>query len=214
MSLIYVVIFLTPVLVNGINLSNVPNDYFGISMLVGVILGSNCATPSTFLGVGISLEKENYHFIKSLPYPFKKFLTQKFLVLAALQAFVPAMVYLIVGAFLLKLKPLLIFGFLLGLLMMISIQGQLIYWRDYKNLNLLWQDVTQLFNRHSGQWLAFAIMMVAYLLGGGLAVGLVTLGNITQQILLINMTLAIVLLILAIVGQVLISHKFWKKISH
>ena len=62
--------------------------------------------------------------------------------------------------------------------MMISIQGQLIYWRDYKNLNLLWQDVTQLFNRHSGQWLAFAIMMVAYLLGGGLAVGLVTLGNI------------------------------------
>lgn len=57
-------------------------------------------------------------------------------------------------------------------------------------------------------------MMVAYLLGGGLAVGLVTLGNITQQILLINMTLAIVLLILAIVGQVLISHKFWKKISH
>lgn len=214
MSLIYVVIFLTPVLVNGINLSNVPNDYFGISMLVAVILGSNCATPSTFLGVGISLEKENYHFIKSLPYPFKKFLTQKFLVLAALQAFVPAMVYLIVGDFLLKLKPLLIFGFLLGLLMMISIQGQLIYWRDYKNLNLLWQDVTQLFNRHSGQWLAFAIMMVAYFLGGGLAVGLVTLGNITQQILLINMTLAIVLLILAIVGQVLISHKFWKKISH
>ena len=64
--------------------------------------------------------------------------------MAALQAFVPAMVYLIVGAFLLKLKPLLIFGFLLGLLMMISIQGQLIYWRDYKNLNLLWQDVTQL----------------------------------------------------------------------
>lgn len=57
-------------------------------------------------------------------------------------------------------------------------------------------------------------MMVAYLLGGGLAVGLVILGNITQQILLINMTLAIVLLILAIVGQVLISHKFWKKISH
>ena len=43
--------------------------------------------------------------------------------------------------------------------MMISIQGQLIYWRDYKNLNLLWQDVTQLFSRNSGQWLTFGMMM-------------------------------------------------------
>lgn len=214
MSLIYVVIFLTPVLVNGINLSNVSSDYFGISMLVGVILGSNCATPSTFLGVGISLEKENYHFIKSLPYPFKKFLTQKFLVLAALQVFIPAMVYLIVGIFLLKLKPLLILGFLLGLLMMISIQGQLIYWRDYKNLNLLWQDVTQLFSRNSGQWLTFGMMMGSYIIGGGLALGLVIIGNVIHQVQLINMTLTLVLVLLAAAIQGLISLKFWKKLSH
>lgn len=57
-------------------------------------------------------------------------------------------------------------------------------------------------------------MMAAYLLGGGLAVGLVILGNITQQILLINMTLSIVLLVLALISQILISHKFWKKISY
>ena len=105
-------------------------------------------------------------------------------------------------------------AFLIGLCAMIVVQGQLMYWRDYRNLNLLWQDVTQLFNRHSGQWLAFAIMMAAYLLGGGLAVGLVILGNITQQILLINMTLSIVLLVLALISQILISHKFWKKISY
>ena len=214
MPLIYVVVFLTPMLTNGFTLAKVPTDYFGIALLVGVILGTTCAMPTTLLGVGISLEKENYNFLRSLPLNFKAFLVQKFVVLAGLQALVPAVIYLVVGLFLVHLNVFLMLAFLVGLCAMIAIQGQLMYWRDYKNLNLLWQDVTQLFNRHSGQWLALAIMMAAYLLGGGLAVGLVIIGNITQQVLLINMTLTIVLLVLAIIAQILISHKFWKKISH
>ena len=214
MPLIYVVVFLTPMLTNELTLAKVSTDYFGIALLVGVILGTTCAMPTTLLGVGISLEKENYNFLRSLPLNFKAFLVQKFVVLAGLQALVPACVYLVVGMVVLQLNVLLMLAFLVGLCAMIVVQGQLMYWRDYRNLNLLWQDVTQLFNRHSGQWLAFAIMMAAYLLGGGLAVGLVILGNITQQILLINMTLSIVLLVLVLISQILISHKFWKKISH
>lgn len=214
MPLIYVVVFLTPMLTNELTLAKVSTDYFGIALLVGVILGTTCAMPTTLLGVGISLEKENYNFLRSLPLNFKAFLVQKFVVLAGLQALVPACVYLVVGLVFLQLNVLLMLAFLVGLCAMIVVQGQLMYWRDYRNLNLLWQDVTQLFNRHSGQWLAFAIMMAAYLLGGGLAVGLVILGNITQQILLINMTISIVLLVLALISQILISHKFWKKISY
>lgn len=96
--------------------------------------------------------------------------------------------------------------------MMISIQGQLIYWRDYKNLNLLWQDVTQLFSRNSGQWLTFGMMMGSYIIGGGLALGLVVIGNVIHQVQLINMTLTLVLVLLAAAIQVLISLKFWKKL--
>ncbi|TDE73672.1 MULTISPECIES: ABC transporter permease [Streptococcus] len=214
MPLIYVVIFLTPMLVNGFSLAKVSNQYFGIALLVGAILGTTCAMPTTLLGVGISLEKENYNFLRTLPLNFKGFLIQKFIVLAFLQALVPACVYLVVGLWLLHLSLPLMLAFLLGLCAMIAIQGQVMYWRDYKHLNLLWQDVTQLFNRNSGQWLAFAIMMLAYLLGGGLALGLVILGNAIHQVQLINMTVAIVLIILAIISQVLISHNFWKKISH
>jgi len=201
-------------LVNGFSLAKVSNQYFGIALLVGAILGTTCAMPTTLLGVGISLEKENYNFLRTLPLNFKGFLIQKFIVLAFLQALVPACVYLVVGLWLLHLSLPLMLAFLLGLCAMIAIQGQVMYWRDYKHLNLLWQDVTQLFNRNSGQWLAFAIMMLAYLLGGGLALGLVILGNAIHQVQLINMTVAIVLIILAIISQVLISHNFWKKISH
>ncbi|MBJ7541670.1 ABC transporter permease [Streptococcus sp. SL1232] len=214
MPLIYVVIFLTPMLVNGFSLAKVSNQYFGIALLVGAILGTTCAMPTTLLGVGISLEKENYNFLRTLPLNFKGFLIQKFIVLAVLQTLVPACVYLVIGLGLLHISLPLMIAFLVGLCAMIVIQGQLMYWRDYKHLNLLWQDVTQLFNRNSGQWLAFGIMMSAYLLGGGLALGLVILGNAIQQVQLINMTLAIVLIILAIISQVLISQKFWKKISH
>lgn len=213
MPLIYVVIFLTPMLVNGFSLAKVSNQYFGIALLVGAILGTTCAMPTTLLGVGISLEKRII-ILRTLPLNFKGFLVQKFIVLAFLQALVPACVYLVVGLGLLHISLPLMLAFLVGLCAMIVIQGQLMYWRDYKHLNLLWQDVTQLFNRNSGQWLAFGIMMSAYLLGGGLALGLVILGNAIQQVQLINMTLAIVLIILAIISQALISQKFWKKISH
>lgn len=57
LPLIYVVIFITPSVTNGVSLAEVPNDYFGVAMLNGIVLGSFCSTPSSFVGVGISLEK-------------------------------------------------------------------------------------------------------------------------------------------------------------
>lgn len=97
MPLIYVVVFLTPMLTNGFTLAKVSTDHFGIALLVGVILGTTCAMPTTLLGVGISLEKENYNFLRSLPLNFKDFLVQKFVVLAGLEVLLPTCVYLVVG---------------------------------------------------------------------------------------------------------------------
>lgn len=42
------------------------------------------------------------------------------------------------------------------------------YRRDFKFLDLKWQDVTQLFNRHAGKWLTLAIILIALVVGGSL----------------------------------------------
>ncbi|SDQ61931.1 ABC transporter permease [Streptococcus equinus] len=212
MPLIYVVVFLTPMLTNGFTLAKVSTDYFGIALLVGVILGTTCAMPTTLLGVGISLEKENYNFLRSLPLNFKAFLVQKFVVLAGLQALVPACVYLVVGLVFLQLNVLLMLAFLVGLCAMIVVQGQLMYWRDYRNLNLLWQDVTQLFNRHAGQWLTLAIILIALVVGGSLGAGTFLLGALLKDVLLANVLFAILAVLIGIASQIVIYHTFWKKL--
>ena len=78
LPLIYVVIFITPSVTSGVSLAEVPNDYFGVAMLIGIVLGSFCSTPSSFVGVGISLEKENLTIFKALPINFKDFLVKNF----------------------------------------------------------------------------------------------------------------------------------------
>ncbi len=52
-------------------LSSVGWDFFGIALLAGFLLGSLFAGSTTFIGVAMSLEKENYHFIRTLPISFK-----------------------------------------------------------------------------------------------------------------------------------------------
>lgn len=210
--LIYVAIFITPSVTGGISLAKISNDYFGIALLVGIILGSICSMPTSFVGVGISLERDNLTFIKALPVNFKRFLVQKFITLVSLQAVIPAVVYLLVGLLFLKASPVLVISFVLGLLVSILLQAQLMYRRDYKFLDLKWQDVTQLFNRHAGQWLSLAIILIALIVGGSLGAATVLLGAILKDALLANLLLTILIVGLGSIFQLLLYKNFWKKL--
>ncbi len=214
MPIIYVIIFVTPMLSSGADFSKIiTSDYFGVTFLVGFILGIMCSTPTSFVGVGISLERENLTFFKALPLNFKKFLVQKFFVLFSLQVVIPALVYFILGLFLLKLPLLVVFSFIIGLIVATFLQGQAMYRRDYKLLDLKWQDMTQLFSRGSGQWFAFGIMMGSLFVGGVLAVATIVLGNITGEMLLYNIFLMIILCLVAAIFQLFLYRGFWKKLS-
>ncbi|BAN94167.1 hypothetical protein SDSE167_1791 [Streptococcus dysgalactiae subsp. equisimilis 167] len=72
MPLMYVMLFIGPSLSRGTGFfKHISPDYFGVTLLFGVSLGIMCATPTSFIGVGISLEKDNFTFIKSLPITLK-----------------------------------------------------------------------------------------------------------------------------------------------
>lgn len=214
MPLIFAVSFVMPMAINGSNFSTmITPDYFGIALLVGMILGSMCSTPTSFLGVGISLERENYTFFKSLPLNFKRFLHQKFLVLLGLQVIIPVLVYAGLGLVVLKFHPILVVSFVLGFILMASLQGEFVYRRDYKLLDLKWQDVTQLFTRGAGQWTMMAFMF-GNLIFGGIVVAIAIFASIiTKNPLAVNSAVTIASVLLLGLTQLFVNKIFWKQLG-
>ena len=151
--------------------------------------------------------------MKSLPIKLKTFLLDKFRLLVGLQLIIPLIIYAILGMFVLHLHPLLVLSFCLGFALSMIIQGEWMYRRDYQLLDLKWQDMTQLFTRGNGQWLMMGIMFGHLILGGAVAVFAVILATMTQQLLLINILLALILLVGLGLAQFWIQKTFWKTLD-
>ncbi|HEQ4412357.1 ABC transporter permease [Streptococcus pyogenes] len=214
MPLMYVMLFIGPSLSRGTGFfKHISPDYFGVALLLGVSLGVMCATPTSFIGVGISLEKDNFTFIKSLPITLKKFLMDKFCLLVGLQLIVPMVIYLVFGLFVLHLHPLLTIAFCLGYALSLIVQGELMYRRDYRLLDLKWQDMTQLFTRGDGQWLTMGLIFGNLIVAGVLGFGAVIIANIIQQPLLISILLSCLILMVLGLAQLWIQKTFWQSLE-
>lgn len=214
MPLMYVMLFIGPSLSRGTGFfKHISPDYFGVALLFGVSLGVMCATPTSFIGVGISLEKDNFTFIKSLPITLKKFLLDTFCLLVGLQLIVPMVIYLVFGLFVLHLHPLLTIAFCLGYALSLIVQGELMYRRDYRLLDLKWQDMTQLFTRGDGQWLTMGLIFGNLIVTGVVGFGAVIIANIIQQPLLISILLSCLILMVLGLAQLWIQKTFWKSLE-
>ncbi|HEP1472721.1 ABC transporter permease [Streptococcus pyogenes] len=214
MPLMYVMLFIGPSLSRGTGFfKHISPDYFGVALLFGVSLGVMCATPTSFIGVGISLEKDNFTFIKSLPITLKKFLLDKFCLLVGLQLIVPMVIYLVFGLFVLHLHPLLTIAFCLGYALSLIVQGEFMYRRDYRLLDLKWQDMTQLFTRGNGQWLTMGLIFGNLIVTGVVGFGAVIIANIIQQPLLISVLLSCLTLMVLGIAHLWIQKTFWKSLE-
>ncbi|AEF24717.1 ABC transporter permease protein [Streptococcus parauberis KCTC 11537] len=213
MPFIFIVSLAVPLLRSGTNLSHfLSPSYFGLAFIAGLMLAVMGTGPATFLGVGISLEKENFTFIKALPFNMKNFILQKFTVLYLAQVSVPILFYLILSLFVLKLNIFITLMFALGYMIQAWIQGQFMFKRDYDNLNLHWQDISQLFTRGNSQWLMMGIMMGAMIFGSALIGLMIFLSFYLKQALIINLTFFIISVSILSISQFIIKVKFWDKL--
>ncbi|MGT2834456.1 ABC transporter permease [Streptococcus hyointestinalis] len=184
--------------------------HFGVTFLVGVLLGLFMTQSASLLGVGLSLEKDNYTYLKTLPFSFKGFIKQKFWVLYGVQVLPPALLMSIATLFF-GMHPVLVVSLFVGMLLSSLIQGQFIYRSDYRHLNLNWQNINQLFNRGNSQMLSALIFFVE------LIVGVVLLCIAIFASFKINPTIVsgVILVMSALVIaslQLLINRLFWKKL--
>ncbi|WP_205015698.1 ABC transporter permease [Streptococcus porcinus] len=213
MPLIFVISFMAPIMNMKNSLADfLGYEYFGVSFLVGGIIAAMATTSSTFIGVGLSLERDNFTYIKSLPIPLKAFVREKFYFLLLLQISVPVILYIVIGA-LLGLHYLIILTMVLGLILVSFIQGQYMYMRDIKYLTLDWQNLTQLFTRGGSQWLTASLIFGSLIVGLGLVVLVVFLSLMTKEALLINSLVFFVLIVLLVIGQFILKKRLWDRIE-
>ena len=92
------------------------------------------------------------------------------------------------------------------------IQGQFMFKRDYKHLETNWQEVTQLFNRGSGQWLVFGLVFGNMILGT-ILIGISIVLAQAINVLAVNISLLALLAILLASLQWTVNRQFWGQLA-
>lgn len=153
-----------PVEISFMNLLNL-NTFLPFAMLITFIAGFNTGG-NNLLAVGISLERENYYYLKVLPFDMHQFLERKFWILFAIQSIIPVILMTVICT-VLRLPIYMTLGIILswGIISLgLSRWG---YARDLKLFTPTWTNVIELLNRmRSGvKSVIFAVVLFGFLFG-------------------------------------------------
>ena len=118
---------------------------FFVGVFIAVLNNNITSLPS----IGLSLERENFDFLKSLPFDFARYVKVKFWIIFAVQSFLPIVILL--GLSLYLGLPILSMIYLLAAWILASvILACRHYFKDVKNLSTNWTSITDLVNRSNG----------------------------------------------------------------
>ena len=141
------------------------NTFLPFAMLITFIAFFNTGG-NNLLAVGISLERENYYYLKVLPFDMHQFLERKFWILFAIQSVIPVILMTVICT-VLRLPIYMTLGIILswGIISLgLSRWG---YARDLKLFTPTWTNVIELLNRmRSGvKSVIFAVVLFGFLFG-------------------------------------------------
>ena len=153
-----------PVEISFMKLLNL-NTFLPFAMLITFIAFFNTGG-NNLLAVGISLERENYYYLKVLPFDMHQFLERKFWILFAIQSAIPVILMTVICT-VLRLPIYMTLGIILswGIISLgLSRWG---YARDLKLFTPTWTNVIELLNRmRSGvKSVIFAVVLFGFLFG-------------------------------------------------
>ena len=153
-----------PVEISFMNFLNL-NTFLPFAMLITFIAGFNTGG-NNLLAVGISLERENYYYLKVLPFDMHQFLERKFWILFAIQSIIPVILMTVICT-VLRLPIYMTLGIILswGIISLgLSRWG---YARDLKLFTPTWTNVIELLNRiRSGvKSVIFVLVLFGFIFG-------------------------------------------------
>lgn len=198
-----------PIIAKGGDFSGLDSGYYGVALITGVIFGTMTTGATSLLSVGISLERENLNFIRTLPLNFRDFLRSKFYTLLVVQVAPILAIHLLVGLFVFRLPLTLLLAYALGHLAADYLTGLVVYKRDYRLLELNWQNITQLFSRGHGQWLFALTMFGTLILGMAIIISSMMLSrSLSPYSVSLGLTALVILGFSLVYG--IIGRGFWK----
>lgn len=201
---------LTPLLTKGFVSISHQEKFIANAIAMGVVFAL-LTMMMTFIRVSLSLEKENYAFIKTLPINEKSFLRQKLWVHYLVQT-LPILIFEIVIALFLRLNyPLIILGFSFTYLIVSYVIAEYYFVKDVRNPEFHWQDTTQLLMRGRNQWLFSLVYFGLMILTFALNTVILIMSHAINPYLSAGLVLGLVLMSCG--GYHLhLVHNFWKKL--
>lgn len=142
-----------------------PNRLVGVVFVSGVFLAYLSCNQASFVANLISLDRENYDFICTLPLSKKAYLKEKFLIGFLIQVIISGGTILAASLFL-KLSLLLTISGVLGATLGSFVMSVIYFARDYRLLLTNWTSVTQLFQRGGGTILMSVFIVLGTIIGG------------------------------------------------
>ena len=126
-----------------------PPIFYPVAMTIGFTLALYInSNPMNFTSIAISLEKQDYYFLKSLPFDFKKYLKIKLSIATCLQLGF-GLFALIMMLIITKTPILLATVTIISYIISSIVFSFYSYTSDYKKLYLNWNAITDLANRSS-----------------------------------------------------------------
>ena len=165
---------------------------FFVGVHIAVLNNNITSLPS----IGLSLERENFHFLKSLPFDFARYLKIKFWILVVVQSFLPILILLGISLYLglpiLSMIYLLVAWFLASVILSCHY-----YFKDFKNLSTNWGSITELLNRSNG--IVATVLLVIYsVILVALVIGSIFLVQSLAPVLAISLGVGALILLLGL----------------
>lgn len=195
-----------------ISLQELSLSFGGVFFVAGIVFSMTTIGPASFVANLISMDRENFLFVRSLPLSLKHYLRIKFWYGTGLQMVITG-ILLVIGSLVLKIPVLLALALILGDILGSYLMALRYFKRDYRLLNLTWTNVSQLFNRGGGNYLLM-LSLFGFMIGGGILVGLYAAGVAFGFALLLNSIVVIVIAAVSILLHVYYQRSFWAKFSN
>ena len=165
---------------------------FFIALFIAVVNNNITSLHS----IALSLERENFDFLKSLPFDFARYVKVKFWIIFAVQSFLPVLTLL--GLSLYLGLPILSMIYLLVVWTLASvILSCHHYFKDVKNLSTNWSNIMDLVNR-SNRIVAIVLILVYSAILMALVIGSIFLVRSLSPILAISLGVGALILLLAL----------------
>lgn len=171
------------------------------------------AGSSNLTMIGISLERENFSYLKVLPFDMKGYLQLKFWDLFLIQSILPLLIFVVVNLFIgthwFSLLAMIVVWFSCCLAW--SIWG---YQRDYRNLVTNWTNVTELFNRSNNTLKTIIAFVLLFIYIAVIAVSYVLIAYLSEA-LVYGITIGAFLLAVSVSGALYLyyANKFKKALE-